>query len=130
MFVTAFCVWSVVDSILLYRKIIPYIEPGNSVLEELKKQYNYFNNWMKLQQKAGLFFYPLSIIAGYILGQTTNTDKSIEQFMLQPKHIITLLIAELVLVPACYYLVKWLFQLSFGKQMKILKTRIIEIEKN
>jgi hypothetical protein len=48
--------------------------------------------------------------------------------MSKPLVWVVLLIALAVLVPACWYVTKWMFKYSFGKHMKTLKENIDALE--
>jgi hypothetical protein len=63
-----------------------------------------------------------------MLGGVIGSGKPVSVFMHKPLFFITLIIAVIVLVPACYYLAKWMFKCSFGKHLQALKDNIDELE--
>ncbi len=64
-----------------------------------------------------------------MLGGVLGSKKPVPVFMSHPVVQIALLICIIVMVPAAYYLAKWLFKLSFGKHLKLLQENITSLEK-
>jgi hypothetical protein len=63
-----------------------------------------------------------------MLGGISGSNKSVEVFMNKPGILLALFIALVILVPACWYLTKWMFNYSFGKHLKALKENIRALE--
>jgi hypothetical protein len=122
-----FNTWIMIDTWKLYKNTNENITPSNSLKQELQKNYNSFQNWWKLQQKAGLFVYPIAAAGGFILGGFWGSGKSIEAFLYNPRMITILGITVLVLVPMCYYAAKWMFNYAYGKHLKKLKMFIDDL---
>jgi len=122
-----FNAWIMIDSWKLYKNTNENITPSNSLKQELQKNYNGFQNWWKLQQKAGLFVYPIAAAGGFILGGVKGSGKPVEVFLYNPKMIMILVITVLVLVPICYYGARWMFNYAYGKHLKKLKMLIDEL---
>jgi len=116
-----------IDTWKLYKNTNENITPSNSLKQELQKNYNGFQNWWKLQQKAGLFVYPIAAAGGFIAGGFWGSGKSVEAFLYNPRMITILGITILVLVPLCYYGAKWMFNYAYGKHLKKLKNLIDEL---
>ncbi len=116
-----------IDTWKLYKNTNENITPSNSLKQELQKNYNGFQNWWKLQQKAGLFVYPIAAAGGFILGGFWGSGKSVEAFLYNPKMITILSITVLVLVPMSYYAAKWMFNYAYGKHLKKLKMFIDDL---
>jgi len=123
-----FSLWALYTAYLQYRNINSTVSPSNPVLAELKRHYQSITVWMNTQQRVALFIYPVSATGGFILGGVSESGKSVTEFMSKPVVPIALLIALAVLVPACWYLTKWMFKYSFGKHMKALKANIDALE--
>ncbi len=119
--------WIMIDSWKLYKGTNENITPSNSIKEELQKNYNGFLNWWKVQQKAGLFVYPISAAGGFILGGFWGSGKSVEAFLYNPRMLTILLITILILVPICHFAAKWMFNYAYGKHLKNLKSLIDEL---
>ncbi len=124
---TFFNIWIMIDTWKLYKNTNENITPSNSLKEELQKNYTGFQNWRKLQQKAGLFVYPIAAAGGFILGGFWGSGKSVDAFLYNPRMITILLITVLVLVPICYFAEKWMFNYAYGKHLKKLKMLIDEL---
>jgi len=126
--VLVFSLWALYTAYLQYLHINSAISPVNPVLDELKRHYASINNWMHTQQRVALFIYPVSASGGFMLGGVSGSGKTVAAFMGKPLVWIVLVIALAVLVPACWYLTKWMFNYSFGKHMKTLKENIDALE--
>lgn len=122
-----FNIWLMINTWKLYRNTNEKITPANSLKQELQKNYNCFQYWWKLQEKAGLFVYPIAATGGFILGGVAGSGKSVEAFLYNPMMITILCITLLVLVPICYYGARWMFNHAYGKHLKKLKTLIDEL---
>ncbi len=124
---TFFNIWVMIDSWKLYKSTNENITPSNSLKQELHKNYNSFQSWWKLQEKAGLFVYPIAAAGGFILGGFWGSGKSVEAFLYNPRMLTILVITILVLVPVCYYGARWMFNYAYGKHLKKLKHLINEL---
>lgn len=109
-------------------KIDTTVSSDSSVLVELKRHYQSITDWLKTQQKVALLIYPISAAGGFMLGGALGSGKPVEIFMRMPSSLIALVIALIILVPACYYLAKWMFTYSFGKHLKALEENIKALE--
>ena len=126
--VLIFSLWAIYGAFLQYKQLIATVSPGGSVLSEMKRHYESINRWMKTQQQVGLLIYPVSAAGGFMLGGVLGSGKPVEVFMSKPSILITLLVCIAVLVPACYYLARWMFNYSFGKHLKALNENIKALE--
>ena len=115
------------DSWKLYKKINVDFSTTNSLKEELKKNYSGFQRWWRIQQRLGLFVYPIGATGGFILGGVLGSGKSVEAFLYNPKMLIVLIITILILVPICYFGARWMFNYAYGKHLKKLKAFIEEL---
>jgi hypothetical protein len=111
----------------LYKSINETISPSNSLKEELQRNYNGFQKWWSIQQRLGLFVYPVGAAGGFILGGVLGPGKPVEAFLYNPKTLSILGITILILVPLCYYGAKWMFNYAYGKHLKKLKLLIDEL---
>ena len=116
-----------IDSWKLYKKINVDFSTTNSLKEELKKNYSGFQRWWRIQQRLGLFVYPIGATGGFILGGVLGSGKSVEAFLYNPKMLIVLIITILILVPICYFGARWMFNYAYGKHLKKLKAFIEEL---
>lgn len=116
-----------VDTWKLYKSINENISTSNSLKDELEKNYSSFQRWWRIQEKLGLFVYPIAIAGGFILGGVEGSGKSVEAFLYNPKILIVLAITILIFVPICYYGARWMFHYAYGKHLKKLKSLIDEL---
>jgi cell division protein FtsL len=126
--VLVFSAWTVYSAFLQYKKLQASVTSG-PVLTELKRHHESFTKWIALQLRVSVGVYPISVSGGFMLGGVLGSNKPIEVFMSRSVVQIALLICIIVMVPAAYYLAKWLFHLSFGKHLKLLKQNIEDLEK-
>lgn len=125
--VLIFSLWALQGAYLIYGQITATVSAG-PLLPELKSHYQTITKWMHTQQRVGLFIYPVSAAGGFMLGGVLGSGKPVEVFMSKPIVLTALLISIIVLVPACYYLAKWMCKYSFGKHLDAMKENIRELE--
>jgi hypothetical protein len=118
------------DSWKLYKSVNENISLNNSLRNELEKNYYGFLRWWRIQEKLGLYVYPIAITGGFILGGVEGSGKSVEAFLYNPKILIVLGITLLLLVPACYYGSRWMYNYAYGKHLKKMKMLIEELSAN
>ena len=116
-----------IDTWKLYMNIHVKVSTTNSLKEELQKNYSGFQSWWRIQERLGLFVYPIAATGGFILGGVEGSGKSVEAFLYNPKMLFVLGIALLILVPLCYYGARWMFNYAYGKHLKKLKLLIDEL---
>ena len=99
-------------------------------LRSLHRTYYGFQRWWHIQEKLGLYVYPIAIAGGFILVGVEGSGKSVEAFLYNPKILIFLGVTLLLLVPACYYGARWMYNYAYGKHLKNLKLSIDELSEN
>jgi len=119
--------WVGVDTWKLYTTIPVNVSTTNSLKDELQKNYAGFQKWWRIQERAGLFVYPIAATGGFILGGVDGSGKSVEAFLYNPKMLLVLGVTLLILVPLCYYGARWMFNVAYGKHLKKLKLLIDEL---
>ncbi len=115
------------DTWKLYKSINENISTTNSLKDELQKNYEGFQRWWHIQEKLGLFVYPIAASGGFILGGVEGSGKTVDAFLYNPKMLLVLGVTLLILVPLCYFMAKWMFNYAYGKQLKKLKSLIDEL---
>ena len=123
-----FSVWAIWTALQQYKKLENISLAASPLLTELKFQYGSLINWMKTQEKIGLFFYPLSAAGGFMLGGIKGSGKSLAVLLSHPAFVWTMIIAAVLAIPACFYLAKWMFKMSFGKLLNQMKRNIEHLE--
>jgi cation transporter-like permease len=126
--VLAFTLWALYEGSVQYKKLNSQVSPAGSLLHELKRHHQSISNWMKVQQQVGLFVYPISAAGGFMLGGVLGSGKSVATFLSKPAAQIALPICIVVLVPAGYYLARWMYKHSFGKHLAALQKNINDLE--
>lgn len=127
-FLLGFTLWAIYTTISLYKNIEPGINSKHSLLEDMERHYNAISNWMKAQEKAALFFYPIGILGGFFMGGVVGSGKTVSELLTRPAVLIALPILLLVLVPASNYLAKWMNKKAFGDHMVKLKENIDQLK--
>lgn len=125
--VLIFTLWGLYSGYQIYSQIKTGVSTA-PLLPELKRHHQTINTWIQTQQRVGLFIYPVSAAGGFMLGGVLGSGKPVEVFMSKPIVLITLAISIIVLVPACYYLARWMSNYSFGKHLTALQENIRELE--
>ena len=123
-----FSLWALYTAYILYKKIKSTVSSSASLLSELKRHHQSVTNWINMQQKIALFIYPVSVVGGFLLGGVIGSGKSVEALISKPLFFYTLFGAIIIVVPACYYLAKWMFTRSFGKHLQALQENIDALE--
>jgi hypothetical protein len=123
-----FNIFIIAESWKLYTKTPSIIKVSHSLKEEMELHYNSFNRWWKLQQKISLFIYPIAISGGFILGGSVGSGKPAEDFLYSSVMLAILAITILVLMPICYFFSRWMFNHTYGKHLKQLKSTIDELK--
>jgi hypothetical protein len=115
------------DSWRLYLKTPSTVSTSNSLKVEITTHYDSFQRWWAVQQKMGLFVYPIAVAGGFILGGTLGSKKPVEAFLYNSKMLGILGITVLIMVPLCYFGAKWMFNYAYGKHLSKLKSLIEEL---
>ncbi len=123
-----FSLWAVFTAWQQYKKMDTDVSANSPLLTEMKRHHNSIHEWMHTQQRVALFIYPISATGGFMLGGAEGSGKPVAELMNKPLALITLLIALVILVPACYYVTRWMFKVSFGKHLKALNENIQTLE--
>jgi hypothetical protein len=119
-----FTAWGFVTALREYKSIEPGISSSRSLLEDMERHYFSINHWIKTQEKVALFFYPIAAAGGFMMGGVLGSGKSVGEFMSKPIVLIAFIIILIVLIPACYYLAKWMNRKAFGDHLEKLKENI------
>ncbi len=126
--VLIFSLWALFTAYKQYKKINTAVSSAGSVLDELKRHCQSIGNWMKVQQRVALIIYPISASGGFMLGDVIGSGKPVGVFLSKPIVVIAWLVCIAILVPACYYLARWLCKYSFGKHLAALEKNIHDLE--
>lgn len=122
-----FNIWVGFDTWKLYTNIKVNVSATNSLKDELQKNYLSFQKSWRIQERLGLFVYPIAATGGFILGGVEGSGKTVDAFLYNPKMLIVLGVTLLILVPLCFYGARWMFNFAYGKHLKKLKQLIDEL---
>jgi NADH:ubiquinone oxidoreductase subunit 2 (subunit N) len=126
--VLVFTLWSTFGAWKLYKEIDTKTNWSSSLLQELENHHQSIRHWIQMQQRVSVFVYPFAAAGGFMFGGVLGSGTTVEAFMAKKAALIALPITILVLVPAGYYLARWMFQHSFGKHLHDLQKNINDLQ--
>jgi hypothetical protein len=127
--VLVFTLWAMYGAWKLYKGINTGGGGAGNLLEELKSHHQAIHRWIQMQQRVSVFVYPFAAAGGFMFGGVLGSGGTVEAFMAKKSALITLPITILVLVPAGYYLARWMFKHGFGKHLDNIEQNIRELER-
>jgi hypothetical protein len=117
----------VVVNYTMYRKLHVTLPSDQSLKTVLINTYQLITKNILMQERAALLVYPIAAATGFFMGGAAGSGDLYG--MLQKKIvIIALIVIIVVLTPACFYLARWMYKVSYGKCLKDLKERIDALE--
>jgi hypothetical protein len=123
-----FSAWIVITGYKVYRGLLRNSVEVSSVLTELEFHYRQITSWINNQEMVAIFFYPVSISGGFLLGGVIGSGLPVEEFMKKGMLWLILIVTNLVLTPLCYLAVRYIFKLGFGKHLGELKLKIEQLK--
>ncbi len=126
--VLGFCLWTTVDTWRLLRSVSYNVSATLPALAELKRQHGAYAKWMRVQQRVGLFIYPVSAVAGGLWGGTVGSGLTVDALLVRPSFMLIVVPLGLALTPACAWLARWMFREAFGKQLGALRGHMEQME--
>jgi hypothetical protein len=111
----------IVGLVLIFRQYreLNFVDKSQSLKETLETYYQKISLMSKYEQRVALFIYPVSITAGFVYGFTVH--RSAEDIF-SDQRVLTMLVAtNIILIPACYYLTRWMDHKAFGEYLEHLK---------
>jgi hypothetical protein len=116
------------DTWLLYQQINPLIHADNTLLNELTYHHEMIKNWIRVQEKMGLYMYPISAAFGFLFGGTMGSGLPISELFEKPAFLYFLLGSVVILTPICYYIVKWMNNYIYKKDLEALEKIITNLK--
>ncbi len=126
--VSAFCIWAMFSTWRLFNRLDPVVSAEQATLTELRRQHAAFERWMRTQQRAGWFFYPLSAFGGGLWGAAVGAEAEVGDVLQKTSLLLVLAVLAVVLSPLCAWLAKWMFRHAFGKEVDRLRHLIAQLE--
>ena len=119
----------VIGLILLWqekKELKREIPMDGKMLEALKAFYQRVRNILRYEELIGLFLYPISATAGFLLGFTIKRD--ISEVFSETYVWMTLVVLLVVATPFFHWLARWMNKVAFGKYLDQLEANIQELE--
>jgi hypothetical protein len=107
-------------------RILNFVDKSQNMKHILKSYYHRISRIQKYELRVALFLYPISVTAGFVYGFTI--EKSAEEILTNQTVWMTLIAANVILIPACYFLAKWMDRKAYGKYLDRLKEDIEQLE--
>lgn len=118
-----FTVWAVTRGLIMYRDMRHH-NLNNSLLEEMERHYTAITSWDSMQQKLGMFVYPVAAAGGFMVGGALGSGKPIDIVMSKPIMLYSMIIMAAILVPIGLKVAKWMSRKAFGQYADQLKANI------
>lgn len=119
-----FTVWGTYGAWKLIGTLRPEICHDCSLVSELERQHDLIRDWMRSQQKAALYLYPVAVTGGFLLGGLSSSGLSLSQLLAKTPIQLGLVISILVLTPLSWLLARWMNHKAFGTHLEALKANI------
>ena len=119
----------IVGFIFLVKEYLALREPitmDENLLQTLSRYYQKFTSILRYEERFGLFVYPISASAGFLVGASVDTP--LEENLAKPVFTLILVLTVAILVPLCNWLAKWMNRKAFGKYLKSLELNIQQLK--
>jgi hypothetical protein len=94
------------------------------LLPTLIEKRNLTREWIRQQQQATIFFYPICAVSGFMLGGSIGAGKPVTEVMSDHRMIIIMVVVAALITFPAMLLGKWLTKKAFGKQLLELEQNI------
>lgn len=114
-----------------YKKIKEqWDHPFDSPLKDaFPKIHDIVHSSIRFQEKAALYIYPISITGGYLMGLFSGNSTNFEKNLTNIQVLVALGICMIILTPACYYLARWMYKISYYKYLQQLQSLTEEMQR-
>jgi len=118
----------VVGLTLIYGqyRMLGFVDKSQNMRYILKAYYYRITRIQQYELKVAVFLYPISITAGFVYG--FSLKRSADEILTDIKILTILIITNLILIPVCYYLARWMDRKAYGKYLDQLKEDIDQLE--
>jgi hypothetical protein len=110
----------------LYNRYLKNLYPDENIRSYLKNLHKTITEGLKYQEIIAIFFYPVSLAAGYFLSLYERGET--EAFFKEPFYWVPLLVVIVVMTPILFFLSRWLYNISFRKYLDKIEEILTEIE--
>ncbi len=112
----------------LYNRYLKNLYPDEDIQSYLKNLHYTITEGLKYQEIIAIFFYPVSLAAGYFLSLYERDET--EAFFTEPFYWVLLLVVIVVLTPLLFLLSRWLYNISFRKYLDKIEDTLNEIDED
>lgn len=107
-------------------RILNFVDKSENLSYILKAYYYRIKRIQQYELKVALFLYPISITAGFVYG--FSLKRSAEDILTDYRVLSILIVTNIILIPACYYLARWMDRKAYGKYLDQLREDINQLE--
>lgn len=111
----------------MYRQIKADLPMDHSLKEVLQQTHSFISNNILFQERAALLIYPIALVTGFLMGGAMG-GRDLEALFEKPVTAWLLGGFIVVMTPACFYLSRWLYHISYGVCLRELAEKIKELE--
>lgn len=118
----------VIGLVLVFEqyRILKFVDKSENLSYILKVYYYRIKRIQQYELKVVLFLYPISITAGFVFGFTEK--RSPEEILTDFRLLAILVATNVILLPICYYLARWMDRKAYGDYLDQLKEDIDQLE--
>lgn len=107
-------------------RMLGFVDKSQNMRYILKAYYYRITRIQQYELKVAVFLYPISITAGFVYG--FSLKRSADEILTDIKILTILIITNLILIPLCYYLARWMDRKAYGRYLDQLKEDIDQLE--
>ncbi|MFK7952619.1 MAG: hypothetical protein AB8B73_07205 [Ekhidna sp.] len=109
-----------------YQELKKHIDVMSNLLDNMKMVRTRIKSVIKYEQLVGLAIYPISVVAGLLLGMSIGKENP--TLMDKTSDWIVMVVSILVVVPISHWAAKAMNKKAFGKYLDKLDRNIVELE--
>lgn len=110
----------------LYNRYLKNLYPDEDIKNYLQGLHNSIKKGLKYQELIAIFFYPVSLAAGYFLSLYERGEA--EAFFTEPFYWVLLLAVIIVMTPLLFLLSRWMYNISFRSYLNQIEEVLNELE--
>jgi hypothetical protein len=107
----------------LYQRLGNY-NIDRPMLPALIEKRDITRQWMRQQEQAAIFFYPICAASGFMLGGSIGAGKPVTTVMSDPRLVLIMIVVAVIITFPAMILAKWLNKKAFGKLINDIDERI------
>ena len=100
-------------------RILNFVDKSQKLSYILKAYYFRIKRIQEYELKVALFLYPISITAGFVYG--FSMKRSAEEILTDDRVLTILIVTNVILIPVCYFLARWMDRRAYGRYLDRLK---------